>query len=149
MLANPIACQLFSTTKMLAGRKDWNPSCPLRFCFSRRVGLSLRQSTEPFRLKFTIDKRPDLGYHFVCYLEQTRHPAPPLTLLDSALTGNVESCTILVQISPLESALTDTPLASPLESALTKTPGVGVPQHFRACPERTLRRVAEIPKQQL
>ncbi len=83
------------------------------------------QSSQNSALKFTIDKRQDLGYHFVCYLKQTRRLAPPLTPLDSALTRNVEFCTILVQISPLESALTDTPHASPLESALTKTPGVG------------------------
>src|SRR5258707_734206 len=34
-------------------------------------------------------------------------------------------CTILVQISPLESALTNAPLVTPLESALAKTPGEG------------------------
>src|SRR5712691_9618522 len=85
------------------------------------------QSSQNSALKFTIDKRPDLGYHFVCYLKQTRRIAPPLTPLDSALTRNVEFCTILVQISPLESALTDIPLLTPLESALTKIPGVGTP----------------------
>ena len=83
------------------------------------------QSSQNSALKFTIDKRPDLGYHFVCYLDQTRHATPPLTPLDSALTWNVGFCTILVQISPLESALTDIPLLTPLESALTKIPGVG------------------------
>ena len=46
-----------------------------------------------------------------------------LTPLDSALPWNLAFCTILVQISPLESALTDTPLVTPLDSALTKTPG--------------------------
>jgi hypothetical protein len=34
-------------------------------------------------------------------------------------------CTILGQISPLDSALTDGPLESPLECALTKTGGRG------------------------
>src|SRR5258708_1142128 len=72
-----------------------------------------------------MNNRPDLGYHFFCYLNQPRHATPPLTPLDSALTRKVGFCTILVQISPLESALTDTPLLTPLESALTKIPGVG------------------------
>ncbi len=102
--------------------------------------------THSIELKFTIDKLSDLGYHFVCYLEQTRHAAPPLTPLDSALTGTARFCTILVQISPLESALTERAPASPLESALTKTPGVGVPQHFRAtlCFSRHMRHVAPL-----
>jgi hypothetical protein len=44
---------------------------------------------------------------------------------ESALTRTARFCTILVQISPLESALTDTPPVTPLDSALTNTPGGG------------------------
>src|ERR1700687_368091 len=46
---------------------------------------------------------------------------------ESALTRTARFCTILVQISPLDSALTDTPPVTPLESALTNTPGGGAP----------------------
>ena len=86
------------------------------------VGLS-SYAIHPITLKFTIDKRPDLWYGCACCLEQTRHHTTALTPLDSALPRNRAFCTIFVQISPLESALTDTPPATPLESALTKTPG--------------------------
>src|SRR6266404_1903823 len=64
----------------------------------------------PFKilnLQFTIDKRPDLQYDCACYLEQIRHHATPLTPLDSALPRNLAFCTILVQINPLQSALTE------------------------------------------
>ncbi len=80
----------------------------------------------PIALKFTIDRRPDLWYGCACYLEQTRRHAAPLTPLDSALPRNLAFCTVLVQISRLESALTDTSLVTPLECTLTKTPGEGV-----------------------
>ncbi len=81
--------------------------------------------THSIALKFTIDKRPDLGYGCACYLEQSRDQAASLTPLDSALPRHLAFCTILVQISPLQSALTDTPPATPLESALTKKTGEG------------------------
>src|SRR6266849_1515558 len=84
----------------------------------------------PLHLQFTIDKRPGLWYGCACYLEQTRHVAAPLTPLDSALPRNLAFCTILVQISPLESALTDTHPVTPLESALTKTRGEAVPRQI-------------------
>ena len=80
----------------------------------------------PLHLQFTIDNRQDLWYGCACHLEQTRHHAAPLTPLDSALLRNLAFCTILVQISRLESALTDTSLVTPLECTLTKTPGEGV-----------------------
>src|SRR5216684_8793056 len=80
----------------------------------------------PLHLQFTIDNRQDLWYGCACYLEQTRRYAVPLTPLDSALPRNLAFCTILVQISRLESALTDTSLVTPLECTLTKTPGEGV-----------------------
>src|ERR1700688_1243206 len=51
--------------------------------------------------------------------------ADPLSPLECALTRTARFCTILVQISPLESAFTDTPPVTPLESALTNTPGGG------------------------
>lgn len=85
----------------------------------------------PLHLQFTIDKRPDLWYGRVCYLEPTRLHAAPLTPLDSALPLALGFCTTLVQITPLESTLTDTPPVTPLECALTKTPGRGIPQHVR------------------
>jgi hypothetical protein len=37
--------------------------------------------THSIELKFTIDKLPDLGYHFVCYLEQTSLTAPAIPAL--------------------------------------------------------------------
>src|SRR5260370_26031232 len=66
----------------------------------------------PLPLQFTNGKAPGLWYGCACYLEQTRHQAAPLTPLDSALPRNLAFCTILVQISPLESALTDTSLVT-------------------------------------
>src|SRR5258707_15351543 len=46
-----------------------------------------------------------------------------LNPLECALPRSIGFCTILVQISPLESTLTDCALVSPLEYALTKTGG--------------------------
>ena len=80
----------------------------------------------PLHLQFTIDNRQDLWYGCACYLEQTRRHAAPLTPLDSALPRTLAFCTILVQISRSESALTDPSLVTPLECTLTKTPGEGV-----------------------
>ncbi len=89
----------------------------------------------PLHLQFTIDRRPDLWYGCACYLEQTRRHAAPLTPLDSALPRNLAFCTVLVQISRLESTLTDTSLVTPLECTLTKTPeeGVSPPSSVPCC----------------
>ncbi len=96
-----------------------------QFLFPQRSTLFSCYRTHSIALKFTIDKRPDLGYGCACYLEQSRDQAASLTPLDSALPRHLAFCTILVQISPLQSALTDTPPATPLESALTKKTGEG------------------------
>ena len=50
-----------------------------------------------------------------------------LNPLECALPRRRGFCTILGQISPLDSALTDGPLVSPLECALTETGGRGLP----------------------
>jgi hypothetical protein len=55
--------------------------------------------------KFTIDIRPALCYSCACCLEQTRHPAAPLTRFDSALPRTLAICTVLVQVTPSESTL--------------------------------------------
>jgi hypothetical protein len=89
-----------------------------------KIRHRLQIHSKPGTYKFTIDKRPDLWYRLPCYLEQTRYVAP-LTPLESALTRTARFCTILVQIGPLDSALTDTPPVTPLECALTKTSGGG------------------------
>src|SRR4029077_9952486 len=49
-----------------------------------------------------------------------------LSPLECAVPRHGPFCTILVQISPLDSALTDRPLVSPLECALAETGGRGV-----------------------
>ena len=48
-----------------------------------------------------------------------------LTPLECAVPNQAESCTISVQITPLESALTNCDSVSPLDSALTKNRGEG------------------------
>ncbi len=49
-------------------------------------------------LKFTIDKRPDLGYHFVCYLEQTSRNALPLLPLSPLFPS---ACALLNSLAAL------------------------------------------------
>src|SRR5712691_4054535 len=59
------------------------------------------QSSQNSALKFTIDKRPDLGYHFVCYLDQTSlGPLPrSLALPLSPLLSSV--CALLISLCAL------------------------------------------------
>src|SRR6266851_4301199 len=54
--------------------------------------------------------------------------SPRISPLECAVPRNDEFCTILVQISPLDSALTDSPPISPVECALTETGGRGGPR---------------------
>src|SRR6266851_6718184 len=65
-----------------------------------------------------------------CRFFIVRRLSPRLSPLECALPRSIGFCTILVQISPLESTLTDWPLVSPLECAVTKKGG-GVP-HAKA-----------------
>src|SRR6267378_1606125 len=51
--------------------------------------------------------------------------SPRISPLECAVPRSIGFCTILVQISPLESTLTDWPLVSPLECAVTKKGGGG------------------------
>src|SRR5260370_32273183 len=50
----------------------------------------------------------------------TAIPSLRVSLLECAVPSTLRLCTTLVQISPLDSALTDTPSVTHLESALTK-----------------------------
>src|ERR1700676_4588794 len=52
---------------------------------------------------------------------------PRLSPLECAVPRPTEFCTILVQITPLDSALTDTVPVTPLESAVPKKGGRGTP----------------------
>src|SRR5579864_3269045 len=51
--------------------------------------------------------------------------APSLSPLECAVPSTIEICTILVQITPLDSALTDTVPVTPLECAVPKNGGGG------------------------
>jgi hypothetical protein len=52
-----------------------------------------------------------------------RSPLSPLSPLECAVPKHSKFCTILVQITPLDSALTDTLPVTPLECAVTKKGG--------------------------
>ena len=54
-----------------------------------------------------------------------------LNPLEYAVPRHLRFCTILVQISPLDSALTDGPPVTPLEYAVTETGGGGLPELLR------------------
>src|SRR6266478_3089640 len=69
--------------------------------------------------KFTIDKRPDLAYHCVCYLEQTS-PTPRIIL---ALTlGPSITCSLFVVAKKVNSFG-----INQIQPLFAKHPGVGVP----------------------
>src|SRR5579864_5031474 len=55
-------------------------------------------------------------------------PSCRLSPLECTVTRPSKCCTILVQITPLDSALTDTPTITPLECAVTKQGGGGTHQ---------------------
>src|SRR5579859_3540068 len=52
-----------------------------------------------------------------------------LSPLECAVPSTPDSCTILVQITPLDSALTDARLVTPLKYALTEKGGGGYPRY--------------------
>src|SRR5579859_2077623 len=58
---------------------------------------------------------------FCCPADPFLHLSP----LECAVPSTIEICTILVQITPLDSALTDTLPVTPLESAVPKKGGRG------------------------
>ena len=64
-------------------------------------------------------------FSFVGARDIRARPLRPASPLEYADPKNVKSCTILVQINPLDSALTDRAPLSPLEYALTKKGGRG------------------------
>src|SRR5579862_9803650 len=67
---------------------------------------------------FALLRIPSVSFMPFARPHLTRHF--PLSLLYSALTRSASDCPKIVQITPLESALTETGLLTPLDSALTK-----------------------------